>query len=225
MAAQTASSSVESLPDAPDAAVLLPTAVIDAQPGGVPAQVAPKYALTIQAGQTAEPLTVGRKFGLATHKEFRFGFFTSPAISAGFSHLIDSRPHFGTDKAGFGERYGAAAYRRIVENYSTNGVYASVFHDDPRYYVLGPQAPIKRRVIYAATRIVIARKDDGGRGINWPAILGPATAQAAAVGFYPGRDRDASRVFSGTGTSLAINAGLNVWSEFSKQILGHLHHK
>ncbi len=222
--AQSTSSSFQDLPDAPDLALTASAGdAMDMQTGGVPSSIAPRSAGTIEANQSAQPLGVSGKFAVAARREFGIGFIATPAVSGGLSHVLDTAPHYGTDRAGFGERYGAAAYRRAVDNLMTTAVFASVFHDDPRYYVLGPKASFKKRVIYAATRVIITRKDNGGPTINLPQIFGTAVSQGSAVPLYPGRDQSASRALTGIAASIGVDALLYQWSEFGSQILGHFH--
>ncbi len=188
-------------------------------------QVAKKYAITIKAGESAQPLSAGDKFTIGVRRQLTLGAFASWNVAAGFSHLMDNRPHYGTDSAGFGERLGATALRDTSQSIFFFGVYSNLFHQDPRYYVLGPQHTAKERAIYAATRVVVTRKDNGGSAPNWSLISAIASSSALTNAYYPYRDRNISRTFTGLVTSLAIRTGTQQLREFSSEIRQHLHLK
>lgn len=189
----------------------------------VPPQIAPRSQFKIEAGQTAQTLTVGDKLRLGTRNATDVGSFVDALTSAGIDHLTDSRPHFGTDSAGYGERLGATVYRSDVKALFGNGIFPILFHDDPRYYVLGDAVPFKQRVLYAATRIVVARKDSGARGVNYPRLLAPVISQGSANGFYPSRDQDVGKTITGILTSYGASAGSDELKEFKDDLLRFLH--
>ncbi len=194
-------------------------------PAAVAPQIAIKRHLTIQAGETAQPLSSGDKFTMAFRNIISPSGFALNIASAGVSHATDSRPHFGTDSAGFGERVGSTVYRGDVKALFGYGVFPVLFHDDPRYYVLGETVPFKRRVIYAGSRVLVSRKDSGGHGINWPQLLAPVVSQGSANGFYPARDQDIGKTVTGILVSYATTAGTYEAREFSADIRRRLHFK
>ena len=91
----------------------------------------------IRSGIIVPPLTPPEKLRLSIRSATSFTAFGSALVGAGTRHLTDSRPHYGTDKAGFGERLGAASLKQASEEVLSYGVYASLFREDPHYYVLG----------------------------------------------------------------------------------------
>ncbi len=173
----------------------------------------------------APPLPAGTKMSIALHSIVSPGGFALNVASAGISHATDSRPHFGTDSAGFGERVGSTVYRSSVKSLFGYGILPVVFHDDPRYYVLGDAVPFKKRLVYAGTRVLITRKDSGARGVNWPQLLAPVVSQGSANGFYPARDQDVTKTVTGILVSYATTAGTNAAKEFSADIRRKLHMK
>lgn len=188
-------------------------------------QVADKFAITIKAGESAQTLSGGDKFQIGIRKQLTLGALASWNISAGISHLNDSRPHYGTDRAGFGERMGAAALRDTSQSILFYGVYSNLFREDPRYYVLGSQHSAKQRFLYAASRVVVTRKDGGGATGNWALLSAVASSAALTNAYYPDRDRDATRTITGILTSLAARAGTQQLREFRTEIRQRLHLK
>jgi hypothetical protein len=57
---------------------------------------------------SAEPLSSSERFELSIRTSTSMSAFGSALFSASTRHLFDSRPHYGTDGAGFSERLGAA---------------------------------------------------------------------------------------------------------------------
>jgi hypothetical protein len=163
------------LPDAPE-----PTASLTQQNR----VLAPHFAKYIGPGQAPQRLSAGDKFKLAGHEQLQpYSFFTQ-ALAAGWEHLLDSNPKFGTDKAGFGERLGAAALRQSSQSFFTDGLFASAFHQDPRYYRKG-KGKIVGRIVYAATRVAVTRGDSGISEPNYAAFAGHAATGALTMTYYP----------------------------------------
>jgi hypothetical protein len=147
-------------------------------------------------------------------------------FSAGFSHIRNERPNYGTDRGAFGERLGASALRNITEDMFSSSIMAPVFHEDPRYYKMGRQGhSLTQRAIYAATRVFITKSDSGRETANWSLITGNLEAAALTNAYYPARNRSASRTMLTFGTSLggaAIGFGVN---EFMDDALVWVHLK
>jgi hypothetical protein len=94
-------------------------------------------------------------------------------------------------------------------------VYAAAFHDDPRYYIMGPTMTPVHRMVYAAERTVITQKDDGTAAINWPKIAGIATATALTTAYYPTSDHgvgNESKAFAASLASSVLNDELHEFS-------------
>lgn len=147
-------------------------------------------------------------------------------FSAGWSHLLDTSPNYGTDKGAFGQRLGAAALRNVSEDIFSTSIMAPVFHEDPRYYKLGRHGhTITQRAVYAATRVFITRSDSGRETPNWSLITGNLEAAALTNAYYPARNRTARRTMLTFGSSLGGAAlGFGV-SEFLDDALELAHLK
>ena len=184
----------------------------------------PYYHRVIKPDMGPQPLSSGQKLMLAGRSSISGMSFFSNAISSGWSHLNDSRPHYGTDKAGYGERLGAAKLKQASENFFSYGLWAAAFHEDPHYYIMGPSHSIKERAIYSATRVFITRKDSGGTGVNWAKLAGIASSNALVNAYYPDRDRGVRQSVEAYGTNLLTSAATTELNEFLPDIL-HLVHK
>lgn len=188
-------------------------------------QIAKKYARTIKPGQAALPWGAKEKFIAALQKQASVGGVFSAAVTAGWGQWRDDRPHYGTDSGAYGERVGAAYIRQSTQSFMTIGVISTLLHEDPRYYVLGPTHSFKDRVVYAATRVVVTRKDDGSSVPNVPLWVGAFSSQAIANAFYPDQDRSWKHTATGTLGSLAGRVATQQLKEFSGDIRNKLRRK
>ena len=218
------------LPDAPSPISSLADATVDdtqapSTIGTPPQQVADRLATTIQPGQSAQPLTANDKLQIGVRKELRLGALASALVSAEFGNVMDSRPHYGVDSGAFGQRLGAAAIRQTSQSVFFYGVYSNLFQEDPRYYVMGSQHSFRSRVIYAASRVFITRKDGGRNTPNWALFAAVASSSALTNAYYPDQDRSVRRSVTGTLTSLAVRVGTQQLREFSGEIRQRLHLK
>jgi len=197
------------LPEAPE-----PAAAAAGQPIGHGSAVAPRYTLYINPGQMAQPLDANQKMGLAALQIVNGNIFATSLLSAGWSQLINSDPKYGTDRGAFGQRYGAAILRESSQSLLAGGVMAVVFHDDPRYYVLGDGHGVAHRTWYAVTRVFVTRSDAGTERANLPLLVGYLGAAALTQPYYPEPSRGAGKVFSTYGASLGGSALGYAFHEF-----------
>lgn len=230
LVAATAPFSTSALPDAPSASIV-------AADRGVPAgrvfgqsaysnqaPVAKRYASVIQPGQTAVPLHGMEKAVYGLNDAFNINEALGFTLSAGWSQLIDSQPHYGRNATAFGKREGAAALRNTLQTLATDAVFSPMFHDDPRYYAMGDGHPFFTRVAYAASRVLIVRSSySNQQRFNAPLLLGYAAAAGTNNAYYPDQDRGGKKTAQSFGTSL-VGAALGFEaSEFLHDALRMVH--
>jgi hypothetical protein len=78
---------------------------------------------------------------------------------------------------------------------------------------------------YAFSRILVTRKDSGGRIFNIPEFAGNGTAIAISRLYYPSSDRNFSSAFSDWGLQMGIDAFGNELKEFWPDIHERLRKK
>jgi hypothetical protein len=166
---------------------------------GTPAR---KFHRVVQPYEAGQPLNSADKLKLSIMSRLTMSDVASTVFSAGWSQLRDSSPHYGTDSGAFGERLGALALKQTTQSIFNYGIYASLFHDDPRYYVMGRQRNVGVRALYSASRLVITQTDDGKAAINWPKFAGIASATALTEAYYPAQDRGLGSRTTAFGESL-----------------------
>ena len=117
-----------------------------------------KYHRVVHPDETVEPLTASGKIELSLLSRVTFVELASTAASSGISQLRQTRPHYGEGAGPYGERLGAAALKHTSQSLFSYGIFAAAFHDDPHYYIKGRHYSVGKRVIYAATRLVVDEK-------------------------------------------------------------------
>lgn len=182
---------------------------------------APRLAKYIGTDQTAAPLSAREKLALSGWEQVQPYALGTQVLAAGWEHLLNSNPKYGTDSAGFGERLGAAAIRQGSQAVFSDGVFAAAFHEDPRYYVKG-SGTIASRVIYAATRVVITRSDAGAETTNYSELFGYAGAAALTMTYYPAVSATWPNTAEGYILSLGASALGNQVHEFWPDVVSHL---
>ncbi len=145
----------------------------------------------IEPGQPAPSLTSGNKVRLGLRAAFSpfpaFGWITA----ATYSHAVDSSPNYGQGWGPYGQRLGAAAIRGTTEGLFSDSVFAPLYHQDPRYYRLGSGHSAIQRTVYAVTRAVITRADDGHTAPNFALLSGNAAGAILTNAYYPDINRNA----------------------------------
>ena len=148
-----------------------------------------KYHRVVEPYEEAGPLTGFDKIKLSIISRATVGEAVGTALSAGWSQWRDSRPHYGRDTEAFEKRLGALAIKQTSQSFFTYGVYAAAFHDDPRYYVMGPTVkPVQRRDLRRRSERSSRRRTTAGLAINWPKLAGIATSTALTTAYYPAVD-------------------------------------
>jgi hypothetical protein len=160
----------------------------------------------IDPGQDAPALTSGDKVLLGIRSTFSPFSAVGWVAAAGYSHLLNNSPNYGTDRGAFGQRLGAAAIRASTENLLSESVFAPIFHEDPRYYRLGPSHPIPARLLYAITRPLINRTDKGKNSVNFALLIGNLAGSELTYAYYPKSNRSQGEILETFGGSIGGSA-------------------
>jgi hypothetical protein len=178
---------------------------------------------TIEPGQVAPTLTASDKALLGIKNAFSPVSAAGWILSAGYEHLFNSSPNYGTDRGAFGQRLGAAAIRGSSEDIFSQSVMANFFREDPRYYRMGSGHNFFVRVAYAATRPLITRTDGGRTSPNLALMAGNFGGAALTNLYYPQVNRSMEQTVETFGGSLGGTALGDAVSEFSGDVM-HLFH-
>jgi len=183
----------------------------------VPVESTPEASPTqkfIRPGQIAPTLTGSDKALLGVKNAFMPFEASGWFVSAGYSQVTNSSPNYGTDRGAFGQRLGAAAIRGSSENIFSDSVMAIFFHEDPRYYQMGPAHNFFVRLVYSGTRPLLTRTDSGRATPNFAQLTGTLGGAALTNLYYPQNNRSVGQTMETFGGSVGGNALSDVVSEF-----------
>jgi hypothetical protein len=224
----TSETASAALPDAPSTTMLgAPVGFESMAAGGQnsPVQVAPIYTKYIPGGWTAQHINAGDKVIIGFRDIVNPFSLAGIVVSAGYSHVTNGQPNYGTNGKAFGKRLGAIALRDTTEGLFTDTVFAPIFHQDPRYYVKGQGHSFVSRLVYAATRPLITRTDGGRETINASLLAGYASSAALADAYFPQINRNFKDTASDFGGSIGGAALGDLVAEFYDDFAVAIHIK
>jgi hypothetical protein len=143
------------------------------------------------------------------------------SLDATASQLTRSAPLYGKHpwkRGAFPKRFAATVTDDTTQNFFADFLLASAFHQDTRYYRMGPTRKAWPRIGYALSRAVITRKDSGDPTFNSANVLGCAMSAGLSNAYYPPVSRTMSDSLTNWGTNVA-GAGLtNLAPEFGPDV-------
>jgi hypothetical protein len=192
-----------------------------------PGSVASKLDMYIKPGQTAPRINVGDKVKMTLKDTISPFSGVGWLVAAGYSHLVNGQPNYGTNGIAFAQRFGAAAARASSQEIFSDAILASAFHQDPRYYKMGSGQNFFKRVGYSITRPLITRTDGGHQTVNLSYLGGNLAGAFLTQAYYPPVNRGVSQVMQTFGGSVGGGALGFFVSEFLDDALQavHLQHK
>jgi len=189
------------------------------------AGVMPDYQTVRDSHRLIAPLTAREKWNLAWREiEDPFNNATA-AFTAGFAQMDNQTPKYGEGAAAYGKRLGAALADFDTQNVFSAGVFACLLDQDPRYFRMGPESGIVRRVAYSISRLGVARQDSGKLAFNASNIFGIILGIAVSNAYYPAASRNGNVMLGRLGTSLMGGAVGNLMSEFWPDVQKRLFRK
>lgn len=175
--------------------------------------VLPNYR-TAQLTGTYTPISPKQKLTIATKDTIDYPLFLLGGALAGLAQLTDEHPTFGQGLKGYFHRYATAYSDQAIGNYMTEGIMPILLHEDPRYFMLGPEGgSVKHRAWYAATRIFVTKTDSGRSSFNFAEVLGNSVGAAVGNAYYPGETHLTDNV-SRLAQALATDSLSQVLKEF-----------
>ncbi|HUE43039.1 MAG TPA: hypothetical protein VMP12_05715 [Candidatus Sulfotelmatobacter sp.] len=167
------------------------------------------------------PLSSKQKLQLAVDETIAPSRFLGSAFTAGISQARNSLPDYGQGWEGYGKRYGSSVASNASSHLFGTFLLPSVTHEDPRYFVKLFGSP-KSRILYAMTRVVVTRTDDGRSTFNWSNVMGGLMAEGLATSYLPDNERTAPKTFTRFGVRIGFSALDNVVKEYWPTIFKRL---
>jgi hypothetical protein len=176
----------------------------------------------VSADTILPPQTPKEKFIIAAKNSFDYSSFLIAAIQSGINFANNSYPEFGHGAEGYGKYYYHTLLDTADENFMVAGLYPVLFHQDNRYYTLG-HGGFRKRALYAATRVLITRKDNGHKTFNASEIFGAGSAAGVSTLYYPEAYRDWTKVGQKWLTSVIIDSAnftfiKEFWPDINKRL-------
>lgn len=165
----------------------------------------------------AAPLTAKQKLKLTFRATTDPVFLGTTAITAGIEQARNTYPEYGDGAAGYWKRYGAAYGDAVIGRFMSSVVFASVFRQDPRYFVM-TNGTWYRRSWHAISSTVIQRGDNRHWQPAYAHLFGSATAGLISSTYHPGSN-PGKLVLNNTILDLGDKAANNLIREF---VLRHL---
>src|SRR5208283_2935084 len=123
----------------------------------------------------AAPMNPKQKFELAWKLAIDPTSFVIAGIIAAGEQANNSFPGYGQGAAGYGRRFGAAFGDFFIGTYISNAILPSILKQEPRYFYKGT-GTTKSRLLYAISRSVMTRGDNGHLQPDYSGILGSMAA-------------------------------------------------
>ena len=170
----------------------------------------------------AAPLTSKQKFSMAVHDTFDWTSFPGVSIGAGIQQATNAHPGYGQGVEGYAKRWGALFANGRSSDLLSHYVFASLLHQDPRYFYQGT-GTTKSRFYHAVSNAFVARSDSGKTMPNYSYLLGDLCSAALSNAYYPPADRGASLVFTNAALGIAGRAAQGLFQEFvAKRLTKHV---
>jgi hypothetical protein len=165
-----------------------------------------------QLSPTYKPLTTAEKYKIAHDDSFDWPNFPllvgytlqAQVASGGFKH--------NGGLTGFGEFYARGAGDQVIGSYLTEAILPGALHEDPRFFRIGT-GTFFHRIYYAASRVIVTRKDDGHTGFYISEVIGNMGVVAVTSLYYPA-SQTAARGAERYAMQLGNDAVSNILTEF-----------
>jgi hypothetical protein len=185
--------------------------------------VMPNYR-AVSPGQIPPEPTPREAFKIASQNSFDYSAFLFGGLTTLIAEGSNRHRQFGKGPDGFGRYYWRGFLDRTDGNYLVLFALPTMFHEDERYYTKG-EGSFGKRVIYAASRVLITPDYHGHETFNASEVFGRGISQAISTTYYPSADRTAGRVAVKFAWALGRDGFTNIFREFWPDIAVHVLHR
>jgi hypothetical protein len=159
------------------------------------------------------PMSTGEKFRLFVNQSISPPYILAAGVSAAYSQARDTPESVGQGWDAYGRRFGDSLARASSNSFFSSFVFASLFHQDPRFY---PQShpSLWGSVKYSAVRVFVTRTDSGRDTFNSSGIFGTMAAEGLANSYLPTSEQTVGKNFERIGTDLAWKFAGNMFKNY-----------
>jgi hypothetical protein len=161
----------------------------------------------------AARLNTKQKFNLAFHSILDPVEFIGTGVVAGAEQANNTFSGYGQGAQGYAKRYGATYTDDVLGRMIGSAVLPSLLHQDPRYFYKG-SGTVRSRIVYAISRAVVTRGDNGKDQPNYSHVLGSFAAGGLSNLYHPAGDRGVALTLSNGLIETAGSAVDNLVREF-----------
>ena len=167
------------------------------------------------------PLGAGGKFKIFINQSISPAYILAAATSAAVDQARNVPSAWGQGWNAYGDRFGADMARASSNSFFATLLFASIFHQDPRFF---PQndPTFWGSVKYSAERLVIIRNDAGYDVVNASGLLGPFAAEGLANAYLPASEQTAGKSLERVGTDFAWRFAGNMFKNYWPKIFRDL---
>jgi hypothetical protein len=170
---------------------------------------------TAASADPLPPPSVSEKWNVFVHEAVSPVMIGGAITVAAYSQTIHSTPSYGRAwPRAYPKRFGAAVGDIVSEDFFSDFVLASAFHEDTRYIRRGSSHKFWPRIGYALTRAVVTRTDAGQPSFNWANLFGSAMSAGLSNAYYPEVSRTAPAAARNWGKSVGQTGLANLVPEF-----------
>jgi len=171
------------------------------------------------------PPTPHDKFMEFVHDAYSPYNLFQAAVGAGIWQATENSQYgYGQGWGAYGDRFGATMANVEAGSFFQYFLLPTLLHTDPRYFPK-MHGGVVHRGIYAASRVLITRKDNGGSTFNVSEVAGAYMASAISNAYYPDHEREAGRTLVTATLDIVGDAGWNLLKEFGPDIWHKMHHQ
>jgi hypothetical protein len=161
------------------------------------------------------PLTASEKFQLTFKTVFNPFTLGLTTAFVGGEQAAGMYSGYGTEEKSFTKRFGAAYATLGVGAFLSDALLPSILHQDPRFYYKA-DGSVGSRLLYAITRSVICKGDNGHWQPDYSSVLGHLAAGGVANLYLPQQNRN------GWGTTLEngmIGIGFDAFADILQEFV------
>jgi hypothetical protein len=167
------------------------------------------------------PSSVSEKWDLFYSETVSPFTLAAAGFNATVSQMTRSAPLYGKHPwkdGAFPKRAGASLGDIVSQNFFSDFLLASAFHEDTRYVRMGSSRKRWSRIGYAISRSVITRTDSGNPTFNFANVLGSGMSAGLSNAYYPPVSRTMSVSLTNLGTSVAGSGFANLMPELGPDV-------
>ena len=176
---------------------------------------------TVQSATVLPAPSTAEKWDLFVSETVSPFTLAAAGFNAGVSQTTRSAPLYGRHPwkdGAFPKRAGASLGDIVSQNFFSDFLLASAFHEDTRYVRKGPSRKMWPRIGYAISRSVITRTDAGDPTFNFANVLGSGMSAGLSNAYYPPVSRTTSVSLTNWGTSVAGSGLANLMPELGPDV-------